>query len=361
MHELNVKYTGESACRIIVGKRLLENIGEYIKSSTGGQTAVIITDSNVGPVYAQALQQKLELSGICTSAITVPAGESFKTLDTAAGIYHELSRLNADRGTVVIALGGGVIGDIAGYVAATYLRGLPLIQLPTSLLAMVDSSIGGKTGVNLGELKNQIGVFYHASLVVSDTAVLTTLPHAEFTNGLAEIIKSAVIADGEFFSFLEDNIENLSAGQQDLLEEAIFHTGRIKTQIVSEDEKDASVRQLLNFGHTIGHAIETASSLNVRHGQAVAAGMVAAAKISCKLGLLDSNGYTRLKNLLTRAGLPEKIGGIDSKRVIQAIKHDKKIKNGKINFVLIKEPGKGIINRDVTQEMIIDLIEGKDG
>ncbi|MFA5451477.1 MAG: 3-dehydroquinate synthase [Dehalococcoidales bacterium] len=352
MHELNLIFPGLNTCRILVGNGILRNCATYVGESAASQSAIIITDSNVGHVYAESLLRRLEEAGIIANIITIPAGENNKNLKTVTEIYGQLARLYADRGTTIIGLGGGVVGDTAGFVASTYLRGLPLVHIPTSLLAQVDSSIGGKTGVNFEGLKNQVGTFYHAALVISDTVTLSTLPPNEFTNGVAEIIKSAVIADSELFTLLEASIDKLRPDQADLLDEAVFRTVKIKGQLVSGDEKDTSLRQLLNFGHTIGHGIETASGLSVRHGEAIAAGMIAAARISRKMNLLSSNDFLRIRSLISRAGLPLKIRGINPEDVIQAIKHDKKIKNGKMNFVLITEPGNSLLSREVTLEMI---------
>ena len=201
MRELRLEYRGATPSHIIIGNGILNNCARYIAGHKNARRAVIITDSNVGPIFATTLQKILEEGGISDSVITIPAGESHKNLNTVKNIYYELSGLHADRNTIIIALAGGVIGDIAGFIASTYLRGLPLVHIPTSLVAMVDSSIGGKTGVNLDQLKNQVGSFYHAREIISDTAMLSTLPQHEFTNGIAEIIKSAAIADGKMFEF----------------------------------------------------------------------------------------------------------------------------------------------------------------
>jgi len=360
MRELRLEYRGATPSHIIIGNGILNNCARYIAGHKNARRAVIITDSNVGPIFATTLQKILEEDGISNSVITISAGESYKNLDTVKNIYYELSGLHADRNTIIIALAGGVIGDIAGFIASTYLRGLPLVHIPTSLVAMVDSSIGGKTGVNLDQLKNQVGSFYHARAIIIDTAMLSTLPQHEFTNGIAEIIKSAAIADSKMFEFLETNIESLLTNQTELIEEIIFRTVKIKTDIVLEDEKDTSKRQLLNFGHTIGHGIETASNFSVTHGQAVAIGMIAAARISKKMNLLTNKDYLRLKKLISRAGLPEKIDMVDPMAVIHAIEHDKKNKEGKTNFVLISSPGKGLINQEVAPEMIVASIVEQD-
>ncbi|MDD2471335.1 MAG: 3-dehydroquinate synthase [Dehalococcoidales bacterium] len=352
MHELVLKYPVASSCRIVTGNGVLDHFARFAGESMLMQTAVIITDSNVGSLYAGQVAGNLATAGISAEIITLPAGENSKNLESVTAVYRKLAELHADRGTEIIALGGGVIGDLAAFTASTYLRGLPLLHIPTSLLAQVDSSIGGKTGVNFDGLKNQIGTYYHAHLVVSDTAVLSTLPKIEYINGIAEIIKSASIADGELFSLLEGNIEAVLNRKKELLEEIIFRTIKIKGQLATGDERDASSRRLLNFGHTIGHGIESATGLSVRHGQAIAVGMIAAARIARKLEFLGSNDLSRLKNLVSRAGLPLRIEGLNPEAVIDAIRYDKKIINGQVNFVLIKDLGNSFVSQEVTPEMI---------
>lgn len=360
MQELNLRYPGITNSRIVIGSRLMESCGALLKEAACPEKAVIITDTNVGPIYEDKLAKNLAREGIASETITIPAGEYSKTLNTATDIYSSLATACADRGSAIIALGGGVIGDLTGFVASTYLRGLPLVHIPTSLLAQVDSSIGGKTAVNLGRLKNQVGTYYHACLVISEIATLSTLPAYEFSNGVAEIIKSAAIADGNLFALLEKSIDNLKPGNTELCENAVFQTARIKGQMVSADERDASSRQLLNFGHTIGHGIEYATGFSIPHGKAVAAGMAAAAKLSLKLRLLSKTDLLRLKQLIARAGLPVSIPGINPGDITDAITHDKKIKNGKMSFILITKPGSGLISQEVTPEMIKQVLVEED-
>lgn len=361
MQELNLRYSGVTTSRIVIGSRLIDSCGALLKETTFPEKAVIITDTNVGPIYEGILSKSLAREGIIAETITVPAGEFSKTLNTATGIYSSLATACADRGSVIIALGGGVIGDLAGFVASTYLRGLPLVHIPTSLLAQVDSSIGGKTAVNLDCLKNQVGTYYHACLVISDIAALSTLPAHEFSNGVAEIIKSATIADEDLFASLERSIENLKPGNTELCENTVFQTAQIKGRVVSTDERDVSSRQLLNFGHTIGHGIESATGFSISHGKAVAAGMAAAAKLSMRLELLSKADLLRLKQLIARAGLPVSIPGINPGDITDAITHDKKIKNGKMSFILITKPGSGLISQEVTPEMIKQVLAEDDG
>jgi len=273
-----------------------------------------------------------------------------------------LSTSYAERTTPILALGGGVIGDLAGFVAATYLRGVPLIQIPTTLLAQMDSSIGGKVAVNHGQMKNKIGAFYQPRLVIADISTLRTLPPKELANGLAEVIKCAVIGDDGLFTYLEGNLDGIKSPGDRVLEEIVSRAAQIKADVVEKDEKDLGLRNILNYGHTIGHAIESASDFKVQHGEAVAIGMLAAARISNKLGIFDKNELIRLKGVLERASLPTEIPDLEIEKIIQAIKHDKKILKGKIRFVLPKAIGSVFITDEVSlslvEEVLVDWNEG---
>ena len=338
---------------IHIACRLLSKTGQKLREIGLSDKLVIITNPIVKRLYGDALEQSLTRNGFSVATLEVPDGEEQKSLETAARLYTELNNLYAERATPILALGGGVIGDLAGFIAATYLRGVPLVQIPTTLLAQVDSSIGGKVAVNHGQLKNRIGAFYQPRLVISDVSTLKTLPPKEFANGLAEVIKSAVIRDREFFAFIEANLDKIKALDEAVLEEIVFRSARIKAEVVEKDEIDLGLRNILNFGHTIGHAIETVSDFKVVHGAAVAIGMLAAASISNRLGILDQNELTRLKRLLQGAGLPTETSGHKIKEIIQTIKHDKKILRGKIRFVLPRAIGDVFI----TDEVDLSLVE----
>lgn len=355
MQELVLDACSRHRCRICIGRGLLAGSSRLIRQAATLQRLVIITDSNVGPLYSGVLAREIADAGLRVDVITFPAGEEHKTLQSAAGIYRQLAGLYADRSTAVAALGGGVAGDLAGFVAATYLRGMPLVQVPTSLLAQVDSSIGGKTAVNQGRLKNQIGVFHQPVLVLIDSSTLTSLPEDEYINGLAEVIKSAAIGDSELFDLLEHNTAAVLAREKELVDEIILRAARVKVAAVSADERDTGERQLLNFGHTIGHAIETCSGFTVSHGQAIAVGMVEAARLSCSTGLLGSHDFQRLKNLIEAFGLPVKIPGISPARLVRAMRHDKKINDGKLKFVLLRRPGESLLRGDIGFD---DIVKG---
>jgi len=289
---------------VIIGEGNLHRAGEELLK-LGFKRCVVITNPVVKGLYGDTLDRSLEENGIKANTLVVPDGEEQKSLENASRLYSQLDGLAVDRTTPILALGGGVIGDLAGFVAATYLRGLPLVQLPTTLVGQVDSSLGGKVAVNYGGLKNRIGTFYQPKLVLSDITTLTTLPRKEFVNGLAEVIKSAVIADKDFFCFLEDNLSQLIDQDPDTLEEVVFRTARIKASIVSKDEYDFGIRHLLNFGHTFGHAIESVSEFKIAHGEAVGIGMVMAAKLSLLLGFFSRDDLERLEGLIRRAGCPQ--------------------------------------------------------
>jgi 3-dehydroquinate synthase len=263
-----------------------------------------------------------------------------------------LSHFYAERTTPILCLGGGVIGDLAGFVAATYMRGVPLIQIPTTLLAQGDSSIGGKVAVNHGQLKNKIGAFYHPRLTISDISTLKTLSPRELSDGLAEIIKHGAILDGEFFSYLEENLDKIKSLDDQVLERVVSRSAEIKAGVVEKDELDLELRNILNYGHTVGHAIESISGLEVWHGEAVAIGMLVEARISNRLGILNQKEVSRLRNLIARASLPTELPPSDPKKLIQAMKHDKKILRGKMRFALLKSIGNVFITDEVNPALV---------
>ena len=291
-------------------------------------------------------------AGYKTTILEVPDGEEYKSLESAGKLYQQLAEFGAERSTVILALGGGVIGDLAGFVAATYMRGVPLVQLPTTLLAQCDSSIGGKTAVNHGQLKNEIGAFYQPKMTIADIATLKTLPTEELTGGLAEVIKYAVIKDEQFFVYLEKHLDLIKALDDNVLETIVAKSAQIKVEVVEIDEKDTGLRNILNFGHTVGHAVESVTNFQVAHGQAVAIGMVAAAKIAAELDILDSGNVTRLKNLLEKAGLTTKLPLTEVKPVMQAMRYDKKVQSGKIRFVLPRAIGQVFITDNVSPAIV---------
>lgn len=355
MKKIYVRF-GDRGYDILIGNWLLGQISRLLKNCGFNNKIVIITNPIVQNLYGDKLKQNLLSEGFQANLLSIADGENQKSLDIAGSLYTQLSETYTERTTPILALGGGVIGDLAGFVAATYMRGVPLIQIPTTLLAQVDSSIGGKVAINHGKLKNEIGAFYQPKLVISDTATLKSLPAEEFANGMAEVIKSAVIKDGEFFAFIESNLGKIKALDDSTLEEVIFRSASIKADVVIQDELDKGLRNILNFGHTTGHAIETVSNLGVEHGHAVAIGMIVAYKIAKKMGLLGKEEVTRLKDLLEEANLPTNMPKLDSDKIIQAMKHDKKITTGKVKFVLPKAIGEVFITDEVDLSLIEEVL-----
>ncbi len=347
---------GSNSYNIHIGPGLLMQTGAKLEEIGFSDKVVIITDPTVKSLYGNTLKQNLTSSGFKVLILEVPEGEEQKSLETAGKLYHELTDFYTERTTPILALGGGVIGDLAGFVAATYMRGVPLVQIPTTLLAQGDSSIGGKVAVNHGLLKNKIGAFYQPRLTISDISTLKTLSPRELSDGLAEIIKHGAILDGEFFSYLEENLDQIKSLDDQVLETIVFRSAKIKAEVVEKDELDLGLRNILNYGHTVGHAIESVSELKVWHGEAVAIGMIVEARISNKLGILGKNEVIRLKDLIARAGLPTEIPSLQLEGLIQAMKHDKKILQGKLRFVLPKSIGEVFITDEVSPSLIEQVL-----
>ena len=341
---------------VLIGAGLLTLVGLFLKEKGYAGKAVVITDPNVKSRYGEVLEWSLTKNGFKVTTLVVPAGEDQKSLDNAVRLYEQLTDAYAERSTPIVALGGGVIGDLTGFVAATYLRGVPFVQLPTTLLAQVDSSVGGKVAVDHERLKNKIGAFHQPRLVIADTDTLKTLPKAELANGLAEAIKTAAVRGKEFFVYLEQNVEKLRALDISALEEAVYQCVSIKAEIVEKDERDAGLRNILNFGHTIGHAIESVSHFGVRHGEAVAVGMVATARISNRMGLLSYSEVDRLITLVEKAGLPARMPDLDTSAILKAMRHDKKVESGQVRFVLLKEIGDVIVSDEVSPVLVAEVL-----
>lgn len=341
-----------------VGAGLLPRIGLWLKEKGFSGKAVIITDAVVKELHADSLYTGLTNAGFEVTLLDVPAGEDQKTLVVAGKLYNRLMAAYAERTTPVLALGGGVIGDLAGFVAATYMRGMPLIHVPTTLLAQVDSSIGGKTAVDHGRLKNTVGVFYQPRMVAADIETLRTLPPVEITSGLAEVIKHAAIRDSHFFRFLDDSMEKIRLMDFGVLETVVLENARIKAEVVEKDEKETGLRAILNYGHTIGHAVETVSGFELKHGQAVAIGMIAAAKIANRMNILDIDDLNELEDLLKEAGLPVMMPDLDIRRVIEAMKHDKKVRQDRLRFVLLKSIGHAFVTDEVSPDLVEEVLVG---
>jgi 3-dehydroquinate synthase len=341
----------------LIGSGLLEQVGERTHKYLRKKTCAIISDSNVAPLFGKRVKRSLQSANFQPTLITIPAGEKSKTLKRAGAICEEMIAAGLDRQSFVIGLGGGMIGDISGFVAAIYHRGIPHVQIPTTLLAMVDSSIGGKTAVNTEDGKNLVGAFHHPSLVIDDVAVLETLPPREFNQGFAEIIKHAVIADAEMLGTLKDTQANDALALQLLIKRNI----EIKSKIVAKDELDQTgERAILNFGHTIGHAIERAGDYRkFLHGEAVSLGIVAACAISIKKAGLRPGQHDAIVDLLQRFNLPTQLPkAFPREKIIKTLKFDKKFEDGNVRFVVTPRIGSARIATDVTMQDIRKAIDG---
>jgi shikimate kinase/3-dehydroquinate synthase len=344
---------------IFVGYGLLDRLGEKMKQAALSGTATVISDENVFSLYGSKVEGILKDAGFAVNSFVVPPGEATKSMDYAIKIYDFLVEHRAERDDIIITLGGGMVGDLAGFVAATFLRGMFWVQVPTSLVAMVDASIGGKVGVNHPEGKNLIGAFYQPNLVLADPQTLTTLPSRELTSGWAEVIKYGLISDREFFEFLEGNISKLTKLEPESLTRAIARSAAIKAQVVSQDEKEREgKRTILNYGHTIAHGLEAAAQYKrFLHGEAVAIGMVGAAKLSQRLGLLPSATVERQQVLLQKFGLPMSFSGLNLTEVTRAMELDKKTKEKAIRWVLLQDIGKVVVRSDVPQQDVLTVLQ----
>lgn len=350
---------GKRSYEIITGNGVLKRCGEILSSLDLGKRVLLVTNPTIGRFYKEIVQKSLRNYGFEVTTVDVPDGEEFKTLREAEKLYDAAFSAGLDRGCPVAALGGGVIGDLAGFVAATYMRGVPLIQMPTTLLAQVDSSVGGKVAVNHPRGKNIIGSFYQPAIVLTDLNVLDTLPARELRAGLAEVIKYGIIKDQSFFEWLEDNLESMLKLDYHALEPAIKKSCRIKARIVEKDETEQGIRAILNFGHTVGHALETLTGYKAyRHGEAVSVGMVFASRLAGKIGMLENSDQKRIEQILVRAGLPVKIPGeISIPDIISCFYSDKKVLSGQITFVLPERIGRVRVVRDLPEREIIDTLQ----
>lgn len=340
-----------------VGAGALRLIGEELSRLGFSGTAVVVTDENVAGLFGDAVERSLVASGFTPHFVAIPPGEEQKSLDTAAMMYGRLNELGAERATPLLAVGGGVVGDLTGFVAATYFRGLPLVHVPTTLLAQVDSSIGGKVAVNHGRLKNNIGAFHQPAAIIADTSCLAFLPEREFRNGLAEVIKSAAIRDEGFFCYLEQDIGRVLGRDADALEHIVSVTARIKAAVVEEDEKDTGLRNILNYGHTVGHGVESASGFSLCHGECVAIGMVAAGFIASSLGVAPASEMERQRRLLIEAGLPVAVPDcINAEDVLAAMTRDKKVLKGRLRFALLSRIGDAAIHSNVPMDLVREAV-----
>ncbi len=333
---------GSRSYDIKIGTGLLASVGRECARLALSRRCVIISDRNVAPRYGQAAQEALTKAGFAAALVTIPAGETAKSLRTLKACYDQLAAQRLERKSFIVALGGGVVGDLAGFVAATYLRGLPFVQVPTTLLAQVDSSVGGKVGLNLKAGKNLVGAFYQPRLVLCDLATLASLPMREYRSGLAEVIKYGIIYDAGLFRRLERDLPRLLRRDERTLAAVIARCCEIKADVVRQDETESGLRAILNFGHTVGHALEAISHYGkYLHGEAIAIGQVAAAKLSAQVLGLPAEEVERIERIFQRAGLPTqmKLNAPQRQKILTATSLDKKVSGGEIKFVLARRIG----------------------
>lgn len=322
----------------------LETIG------ASGKKLCIVTDSNVAPLYRDMVKAELEKVAAKVTVFEFPAGEESKTLDTVRKLYTHLIEEHFERSDMLVALGGGVTGDMTGYTAATYLRGIDFVQIPTSLLAQVDSSIGGKTGVDFDQYKNMVGAFHMPKLVYMNLTTLTTLPEEQFASGMAEVLKSGLIKDGKYYEWVITNMYEIHEKDMEILETLVEGSCNIKRIVVEKDPTEKGDRALLNLGHTIGHAIEKLKDFKLLHGECVALGTVAAAHISWKRGLLKDDEFFEIRDMMVGFDLPISLDDLTPEEIIAATKLDKKMEQGTVKFILLNSIGKAFITKDVTDE-----------
>ncbi|HBI15994.1 MAG TPA: 3-dehydroquinate synthase [Desulfobulbaceae bacterium] len=348
---------GARSYPILIKKGLIGLVGRDLKRRNIAKRYGVISDDHVASLYGDTLLKSLAEGGLAAEMMTFPRGEENKNLQTIARLASSLAAANFDRKDGLIALGGGVTGDITGFLASIYMRGIPFVQVPTTLLAQVDSSVGGKTGVDIPEGKNLVGTFHQPRAVYIDTHVLHTLPRQELLGGLAEVIKYGVIADPVFFAFLEKEREGILRLDEAVMPGLIARCCEIKAWVVEQDEREADLRRILNFGHTIGHAIEAASDFTLIHGLAIAMGMAAVAELAVRTGLLPKHDAARLRDLLRDFGMPTAIPAhLDRRRIKGYLQTDKKTVGGRVFFVLPTAIGKVVISDQLAEENIVEIL-----
>lgn len=362
MRDVHVEL-GKDSYEILIGRNLGAELQNFIRETGFSEKALLISDTNVGKLYGENVLRSICEAGLSAELIMVPAGESSKSLQQAEQLYTAAIEHCLDRKSPIFALGGGVVGDLAGFIAATYMRGVPFVQIPTSLLAQVDSGVGGKVAVNHRLGKNLIGAFYQPKRVFMDMGTLDTLPVREIHTGLGEIVKYGVIYDADFFDFLEKNADKALSLEEMAVQHMVARSCEIKADVVSKDEKEGGLRRILNFGHTIAHAIEKETGyVRYNHGEAVAIGMIGAAYISREMGAARDEEVERLERLIKRMGLPMRAGGCTTDHMYRDIFHDKKTVGGRVNWVLMKEIGNVFVTDDVPEAVVrhaMDMVTEK--
>ena len=354
---ITVNYNQKPCYNIVIENdfsKLAENV---TKLEISGRKLAVITDSNVGPLYADKVAQCLKETGNNIFVYTFEAGEKNKNLNTVQDVYEFLIKNKFDRKDMLVALGGGVVGDLTGFAAATYLRGIDFIQVPTSLLAQVDSSIGGKTGVDFRAYKNMVGAFHQPRLVYMNTSTLSSLNTRLFNSGFGEILKHGLIKDASYFQWLKDNIEKIAALDSGYLEEMIYRSCEIKRKVVENDPTEKGERAQLNFGHTLGHAIEKQMNFELYHGECVTLGMIAALRICVNRGYIHEDEYTAALDMFKLYEFPVSVSGISADDVVNVSKSDKKMDAGKIKFILLKNIGNAYIDYEVSDEEMKEALK----
>ncbi len=348
---------GDRSYPIFIGNGCLQKVGIDLNERKVADTYCVIADDHVAELYGDKLLASLAVADIKAELLQFPRGEASKTIQTMSDMASRLAKMGMGRKDGLIALGGGVTGDITGFLAAIYLRGIPFVQVPTSLLAQVDSSVGGKTGVDIPEGKNLVGAFYQPKAVYIDTTVLATLPHEEFLSGMAEVIKYGIIRDHEFLVFLEKNQRKIFELDPEIMGKMIKKCCRIKADVVEADERESDLRRILNFGHTIGHAVEAASNFSILHGHAVAIGMVAATRISAAKGVLSADEAEWIYSIIKKIGLPTEVPkDLDRKAIKMYLKTDKKTIGGRIFYVLPTSIDRIIITDEVSEQQVDEVL-----
>jgi len=355
-----LKVKASTSYEILIDHGLFKEIPEDLKRNFDFGKIALITDHRVKEIWGEPLLEYMRQAGIQAEIFSFPEGEASKNIETVVSLARQMIQAGFDRKDMVLACGGGVVGDVAGFLASIYLRGIPFVQVPTTLLAQVDSSVGGKTGVDLPEGKNLLGTFYQPLRVYIDPQVLSTLPERELKNGMAEVVKYGCILDREFFEFLWKKGKTLYTLPQKEVEHIIYESCRLKAEVVSKDEKEGGLRRILNFGHTIGHAIEAELNYQVPHGLAVAVGMAVEAKISEKLGICRQEVAGEVIELLSRLELPFRLShlalSLEPKRLLLHLSKDKKVWKGKLTIVLLEDIGKATFYRDPPLQIIEEAL-----
>ncbi len=343
----------ENSYEIVIERGALASLGRRCRAVGMGGGAAVVSNPTVAALYGPAVRESLEAAGFTVATVEIPDGEEYKNSATLNQLYDDLLAAGIDRSSFIVALGGGVVGDVAGYAAATWLRGIPFVQVPTTLLAQVDSSVGGKTGIDHPKGKNLIGAFYQPRLVLIDVDTLATLDQRQFRAGIAEVIKYGVAVDRPFFEFIESHCAEILAMDPDVLIEIIHRSCRLKAQVVELDEKEAGLRAVLNYGHTLGHAFESLSGYRgLVHGEAVAIGMVLAARVSLAEGFCGREELSRISALIARCGLPVEIPHFDRQQLLKIVAADKKSKGGSISFICNKGIGMYAMSNHTPEELL---------